>query len=103
MARGLRLKGEIAMSRLAWDDARVPLERALSIARSIGNPTQIWKTHVAVGQLHVDTKRPAEAQQAYGAAAEVIAAGLQRHLPGNRKNVGIGATHDSGTIEVDLG
>jgi hypothetical protein len=48
------------------------LQQALTLAQTVGNPTQLWKTHLALGRLHVEAKRPEQAQQAYQAAREVI-------------------------------
>ena len=55
------------------------LDTALEVAREIGNPTQVWKTHVALGDLREAQGRPAEARRAYHDALAVIddvAAGL---------------------------
>jgi hypothetical protein len=48
------------------------LRQALALAQAIGNPTQLWKTYLALGQLHDETKKPEAARQAYRAAREVI-------------------------------
>lgn len=72
IARGSRLLGEIALNRRQWEEAERALGEALSIAQAIGNPTQLWKTHVALGQLHDAMKRPDAARGAYAAAREVI-------------------------------
>ena len=64
--------GEIALAGGQWDEADGALRQALSIAQTIGNPTQLWKTHLALGRLHATLKQPEAAQQAYGAAREVI-------------------------------
>jgi tetratricopeptide (TPR) repeat protein len=82
LVKGWRIKGEIARTRSQWDEAEGMLRQALTIAQAIGTPTQLWKTHLALGQLHSATKRPAMAHQAYGAAREVIdhlKASLQNH------------------------
>jgi tetratricopeptide (TPR) repeat protein len=72
LVKGWRLKGESALARGQWDEAEEALRQALTIAQAIGNPTQLWKTHIALGQLHTETKRPEAAQQAYRAARQVI-------------------------------
>jgi class 3 adenylate cyclase/tetratricopeptide (TPR) repeat protein len=72
LVKGLRLKGEIALARRQWDEAEDALGQALSIARAIGNPTQLWKSHAALGRLYSDTKRPELAHQAFTAARGVI-------------------------------
>jgi hypothetical protein len=48
------------------------LQQALTLAQTIGNPTQLWKTHLALGRLHAAAKQPEQARQAYQAAREVI-------------------------------
>ncbi len=70
--KGWRLKGEIAGARRQWDEAEGALQQALAIAQSIGNPTQLWKTHLAVGRLQTERKKVDAARQAYLAAREVI-------------------------------
>jgi class 3 adenylate cyclase/tetratricopeptide (TPR) repeat protein len=70
--KGWRLKGEIALARRQWVDAERWLRQALELAQKVGNPPQLWKTHLAIGRLHAEVKRPEQAQQAYGAACEVI-------------------------------
>ncbi len=45
---------------------------ALEIAQRIKNPTQLWQTYVAAGELKEIQKRPDEAQHDYQAAAAVI-------------------------------
>jgi class 3 adenylate cyclase/tetratricopeptide (TPR) repeat protein len=72
LVKGWRLKGEIALARRQWDEAENALRQALSVAEAIGNPTQLWKSHVALGRLYADIKKPELAQQAFQAAREVI-------------------------------
>jgi tetratricopeptide (TPR) repeat protein len=57
LVRGWRLQGEIALARRQWDEAEQALRRALEIAQAIGNPPQLWKTHVALGRLHMEAGR----------------------------------------------
>jgi tetratricopeptide (TPR) repeat protein len=72
LVRGKRLQGEIALARRQWDDAETWLRQALTLAEAVGNPTQHWKTHLALGRFHTATKQPEKARQAYHAACEVI-------------------------------
>jgi predicted ATPase len=72
LVKGYRLMGEIALAHSQWDEAERALQQALTIAQAIGNPTQLWKTHLAYGRLHAATRKPEMAQQAYGAARDVI-------------------------------
>ena len=67
-----RLKGEVALLNKKWDDAGDALQKALTIARAIGNPTQLWKTYLALGRLHTEAKQQEMAEQAFDAAREVI-------------------------------
>jgi hypothetical protein len=72
MVRGWRLEGEIAMARLHWEEAEQALRRALDLAKRLGNPTQLWKTHMALGQLHRDTGHTDPARASFAAAGKVI-------------------------------
>ncbi|HEU4343175.1 MAG TPA: tetratricopeptide repeat protein, partial [Candidatus Binatia bacterium] len=72
LVKGWRLKGEIARARRQWDEAENDFRQARMIAEAIGNPTQLWKSHVALAQLYTDTKKPELAQQAFQAAHAVI-------------------------------
>lgn len=72
VVKGWRLKGEIAAARRQWDEADGAFRQALAIAQAIGNPTQLWKTHLAFGQLQTERKELDAARQAYLAAREVI-------------------------------
>jgi class 3 adenylate cyclase/tetratricopeptide (TPR) repeat protein len=72
VVKGWRLLGEIAHARCQWDEAAGWLRRALALAQAVGNPTQLWKTHLVMGRLHTEARRPELARQAYQAAREVI-------------------------------
>jgi tetratricopeptide (TPR) repeat protein len=72
LVKAYRLKGEIALMRHQRDEAESMLRKGLTIADAIGNPTQLWKTHLALGQLYTETKNVEMARQAYGAAREVL-------------------------------
>ena len=47
-------------------------DQALTTAQAIGNPTQLWKTHLALGQLQAEVKRREQARQSFQAARAVI-------------------------------
>ena len=51
LVRALRVRGELAGRRRRWDDAARVLDEALEMARAIGNPPQLWRTHAAVARL----------------------------------------------------
>jgi hypothetical protein len=72
LVRAWRLKGEIALARRQWDEGEAALRQAMHIARAIASPTQLWKTHLAVGRLHSEAKRPDLARPAYQAARAVV-------------------------------
>ena len=44
----------------------------LEIAKGIGNPPQLWKTYVALGDLRQAQGQPEDARQAYRDALSVI-------------------------------
>ena len=72
VVRGYRLRGEIAHQQHRWDEAENWLRQSILLARSVGNPTQLWKTYVAMGHLYQSTKQSARAQEYYQAACDVI-------------------------------
>jgi len=72
LVKGWRLRGEIALGRRQWDDATAALDRALEIARSLGNPTQLWRTYDALTRLHDARRDPDAARHAARAAREVL-------------------------------
>ncbi len=72
LVQGWRLQGEIALARRQWDEAMGVLRQALTIAEAIGNPTQLWRTHLALGRLYGERNEPEFARQSYQRAREVI-------------------------------
>jgi tetratricopeptide (TPR) repeat protein len=72
LVKGWRLKGEIALARRQWSEAQHAFGQALTIAQAIGNPTQLWKTHLALGRFYTDNKKPEAAERAFQASREVI-------------------------------
>jgi class 3 adenylate cyclase/tetratricopeptide (TPR) repeat protein len=72
LVRGWRLRGETALACGQWDEAEEALRQALAIAQGIGNPTQLWKTHLALGQLQAEANRREQAEQSFQAACAVI-------------------------------
>jgi class 3 adenylate cyclase/tetratricopeptide (TPR) repeat protein len=72
LVRGWRLRGEIALTLRQRDEAAGWLQQALTLAQTIGNPTQLWKTHLALGRLHAAARQPEQARQAYRVARTVI-------------------------------
>jgi hypothetical protein len=97
LARAWRLQGEIAIARQQWDDAHQILRRALEVAEFIGNPPQLWKTHLALGRVHSGAGNVLPARQAYRAAHDVI-----ERVKANLRNADLRASieHASTTREV---
>ena len=60
------------MARGQLDEAEGVLRQALTIAEAIGNPTQLWRTQLALGRLYGERNEPELARQAYQRAREVI-------------------------------
>ena len=83
-----RLQGEIALARQQRDEAAGLAATGAGPGPDIGNPTQLWKTHLALGRLYADTQRPEHARQAQNAAREVIDQVLVRlQEPGLRSSL----------------
>ena len=69
---GRRFQGQAELMMGNHLDTQQSLEKALALAQAIANPTQLWKTHLAWGQLHEARKRRDMAQQSYRAARSVL-------------------------------
>jgi len=69
-ARRLRAQSLTARGRL--DEAEQELDATLDLAMQVGNPPQLWKTSVALGDLRAAQDRPEHARQAYREALAVI-------------------------------
>ena len=86
--KGWRFQGEIALARQQRDEAEGWLRQAMALAQVVGNPTQLWKTHLALGRLYAETQHPEQAMQEEGAAREVIDRLLARlQEPGLRNSL----------------
>lgn len=72
VAKGRRLLGEIALGRRAWDEADAALREAITTAEAVGNPTQLWKTHVARARLAHARRHPDAAREAIRRADDVL-------------------------------
>ncbi len=79
LVRGWRLKAQIAKARRHSEEAEEALRKSLTYAKRVRNPTQLWKTHLALGQLCRDTRRVDAARSSFAAARKVIA-GIGRSL-----------------------
>ncbi len=79
IVKGRRLRGEALLAQGKLAEAEQDLNTALGVAQQIGNPTQLWKTHAALGRLRAAQGQVEEARGAYQQALAVIegvAAGL---------------------------
>jgi tetratricopeptide (TPR) repeat protein len=72
LVAGWRARGDIAVARRQWDEARTGLQQALGVAQQIGAPSQLVMTHCTLGRLHTATKAPGDARRAYHAARTVL-------------------------------
>jgi DNA-binding NtrC family response regulator/tetratricopeptide (TPR) repeat protein len=72
LVKGWRLRGQIALQRRELDDAEAAFRQAVAIAETIGNPTQLWMSHAALGRLHAARQRPLPAGEAYRAGCAVL-------------------------------
>jgi class 3 adenylate cyclase/tetratricopeptide (TPR) repeat protein len=70
LVKGLRLRGEASAAIGEMQSAERDLDRALTVARSIANPPQLWKTLAAIGHLHQTMGR--DPSEAFGEAGRLI-------------------------------
>jgi tetratricopeptide (TPR) repeat protein len=67
-----RLRGAVFFTRGDLAAAEVELDRALEIARAIGNPPQLWRTLVAIGDLQEAQHESGAADASYQEAMAII-------------------------------
>jgi tetratricopeptide (TPR) repeat protein len=72
VVKGRRLRGQVLAAQGEYGDAEVQIEMALAIARELGNPPQLWKTLVALGDLRNVQDRPKDAIEAFSEASAII-------------------------------
>jgi predicted ATPase/class 3 adenylate cyclase len=72
IVKGCRLRGQIFLAQDEYEEAEQEILNALEIARKIGNPPQLWKTYVALGDLRLVQKKKNIALKAYNDAISVI-------------------------------
>lgn len=70
--KGRRLRGQVFYKQGEFMEAEKEFSKALAIAQEIGNPPQLWKTYIALGDLQHDLKKKDKALQAYHNAVLVI-------------------------------
>ena len=72
LVKAWRLKAEIAALGEKWDEAESAFQQALSIAKVVSNPTQLYKTHFSMGNFYRASGRTEPAQASYRAARDVV-------------------------------
>jgi tetratricopeptide (TPR) repeat protein len=70
--RAWRLRSHILSARGQLEEAEAELNRALTQAKQIGNPTQLWKTHQAAGNLLLKQGRSKKARAEFQTALKVV-------------------------------
>jgi tetratricopeptide (TPR) repeat protein len=82
--RFLRLLGDVQIKRDKFDNAISSIREAILILRDVGNPRQLWQAYASLASAYEKLRRPSEAREQWGAAAEVIrktAGGLSDREP----------------------
>jgi tetratricopeptide (TPR) repeat protein len=69
IVKACRMRGEVFLVHGQLVEAHTELDRALKLARRLGNPPQVWRTLVVVGDLH---KARGSATAALGAYREAL-------------------------------
>jgi tetratricopeptide (TPR) repeat protein len=72
LVKGWRLKGQALLAQGQEEQAQEALSWALTMAREVGNPPQLWKTYQALGALYEWQADLERAQAAYQSAMDVI-------------------------------
>ncbi len=72
MVKARRLRGQVFLAQGEPATAEQELNIALELAYHIGNPPQLWKTWMALGELRRVEGRGAEAKIAYRSALQII-------------------------------
>jgi tetratricopeptide (TPR) repeat protein len=72
IVKGWRLQGPAFCMQGKLAEAKAVLQKALALARQIGNPPQLWKTYQALGELYERQGTTEQARSAYASAIEVI-------------------------------
>ena len=72
IAKGQRLLGQTLSATGDHEAAVEAITVAVDVARDIGNPTQLWKSLAALGDVRTAAGDPTGAKQAFGEASKVI-------------------------------
>jgi tetratricopeptide (TPR) repeat protein len=70
--RAGRLRSDILSVRGRFEEAETELTRALTGAKQLGNPTQIWKNYRALGDLRLKQGKKKEARGQFQSACKVV-------------------------------
>ena len=72
LVKGWRLQGQAYCRQRRLPEAEAALQKALTIAREIGNPPQLWQTYQALGEFFEQLGQRDQARSAYTSALRVI-------------------------------
>jgi class 3 adenylate cyclase/tetratricopeptide (TPR) repeat protein len=72
IVKGRRLRGQALLAQGHLAEAARELGAALTVAREVGNPPQVWKTLTALGDLRQTQSKPTAARRAYRESLAVI-------------------------------
>ena len=72
LAKGWRLRGQAHLAQGRLEEAEHALGRALAISGDLSNPSQLWRTHHALGILYEERAERERAHAAYQDALDVI-------------------------------
>jgi tetratricopeptide (TPR) repeat protein len=70
--RSGRLQGNIYAAQGRFDAAETELQQSLKCAKQLGNPTQLWKTHQALGDLLLKKSKSEDAKAQFQTALKVV-------------------------------
>jgi class 3 adenylate cyclase/tetratricopeptide (TPR) repeat protein len=72
IVKGWRLQGQAFCVQGRLAEAETVLQKAITLAKEIGNPPQLWKTYQALGQMYERQGATEQARSAYANAIEAI-------------------------------
>jgi tetratricopeptide (TPR) repeat protein len=72
IVKGRRLRGQVLLAQGKLKEAEQEISTALELAKKIGNPPQLWKTHAALGNLRQAQGQVGAKHKAYQDALVVI-------------------------------
>ena len=93
IVKARRLRGQVLLARGEIDAAEAELGRALDVARQIGNPPQLWKTLVAIGDTRQARGDATAALQAFREALSIVEGVAARLDDGGLRQILLGSAH----------